>query len=243
MLLRASLAGAIGFVLIAFGAAAQESAPPAQGSAPPPANQVEMIKQTFAASMAALRQYEWVETVALSIEGEEKSRQQSRCYYGAEGKLQKTPIGAPPKEEKKRGLRGKKAESKKAELQASLKGAMGLIQQYVPPDAAKIEAAKAAGNVSISMPAADGSIRVTVKSYLKPGDEVAIDVDGVNNRLKGLSIASFVEEEKSKNPVTATVAYAAFPDGTTYPAKEELQIASQKMKVNIENTGYKKLAP
>jgi len=238
MWLRSGLLSAVILGSVAFGAWAQEAAPPAAQ------DRVELVKQSFAASKAALKQYEWVETVAMSIGGEEKSRKQSRCYYGAEGKLLKTPIAGDDKDEKKkRGLRGKAIEGKKAEIEASLKGAVGLIHQYVPLDPAKIEAAKAAGNVSTSTPAADGSIRVTIKSYLKPGDEVVIEVDGAKNTLKGVSIASFVEEEKAKNPVSAKVAYATLPDGTTYAGKEVLDVAAQDLKIDIENSGYKKLAP
>ena len=244
MRLRASLVGAFAIGVFAVGAAAQAPAPPAQGTAPAAPDRIELVKQSFAASKAALKQYEWVETVALSIGGEEKSRQQSRCYYGAEGKLQKTPLAADDKEgKKKRGLRGKAIESKKAEMQASVKSAMALLHQYVPLDPAKVEAAKSAGNVSTSTPAPDGSVRVTLKSYLKPGDEVVVDVDGVNNRLKGVTISSFVEEAKAKNPVTASVAYAALPDGTIYPGKEILEIAAQNLKVDVENSGYKKQSP
>jgi hypothetical protein len=124
-----------------------------------------------------------------------------------------------------------------------MKSAMAVLHEYVPLDAAKVETAKAAGNVSTSTPAPDGSVRITLKSYLKPGDEVVVDVDGAKNTLKGVSIATFVDEEKGKSPVTAKVAYAALPDGTTYPGKEVLEIAAQKLTVDVENSGYKKQSP
>jgi hypothetical protein len=232
MWLRSGLAGAVILGSLACGAVAQEAAPPAQ-------DRVEMLKQSFAASQQALRQYEWVETVALSLSGEEKVRQQYQCYYGAEGKLQKVPVAADAKEDKKRGLRGKAVESKKAELEASLKAAVALLQQYAPLDPAKIQAAKAAGNVSVSVPGADGRIRVTIKNYLKPGDEIVAEVDGTKNTLQSVSISSFVEEKAAKSPVSAKVTYAELPDGTSYPAKQALGISAQSLTVNIDNTGYR----
>jgi azurin len=98
--------------------------------------------------MAALRQYQWVETTAVSVRGEEKSRTQSTCYYGADGKLQKTPLGAPPQDEgrKPRGIRGKIVESKKEEMSEAAKEAVALVKQYVPPDPARIQAAKGGGS-------------------------------------------------------------------------------------------------
>ena len=43
---------------------------------------VAAIKQSLAQSQAALKAYEWIETTAVSLKGEEKSRTQNRCYYG-----------------------------------------------------------------------------------------------------------------------------------------------------------------
>jgi len=220
---------------LACAAAAQEAAP-----ADTPEARIEMVKQQFAASKAGLKQYEWVETVALSLSGEEKVRQQYQCYYGAEGALQKIPVAADAKEDKKRGLRGKVVESKTAELEGALKAAVSLLQQYAPLDPAKINAAKAAGNVSISVPDASGRVRVTIKNYLKPGDQVEVELDTAKNVLAGVSIASVLEQAQTKSPVAAKVGYAALGDGTLYPAKTALEISAQSLKVDLQNSGYKK---
>jgi len=50
---------------------------------------VAALKQSAAKDQQSIRQYEWIETTVISLKGEEKSRQQKRCYYGAEGSLQK----------------------------------------------------------------------------------------------------------------------------------------------------------
>ncbi|MGH7723886.1 MAG: hypothetical protein ACREOU_00495 [Candidatus Eiseniibacteriota bacterium] len=213
---------------LAFAAVAQEAAAP---------DRVEMVKESFAASKKALRSYQWIQTVGLSIGGEEKAKQQYTCYYGAEGSLQKVPVAADAKEEKKRGLRGKVVESKKAELEGSLKSAMALLDQYTPVDPAKIQAAKAAGNVSVSVPDQSGRVRVTIQNYVKPGDQVEVAVDGAKNTLQGVKISSMLDD---KSPVTANVTYASFPDGTQYPETQVLDLKSQKLSVNVTNSGYKK---
>jgi hypothetical protein len=46
---------------------------------------------------------------------------------------------------------------------------------------------------------------------------------------------------KDKDPVGLKVSFGAFDDGTVYPANVQLDIASQKMAIAIENTGYKKV--
>jgi hypothetical protein len=212
-------------------ASAQESAPP---------DRIEMVKQSFATSKTVLRTYEWLQTVALTVSGEQKVKQQYSCYYGAEGKLTKVPVAADAVEEKKRGLRGKAADKKKAELEASLKGAMALLDQYTPVDPARIDAAKAAGNVSVSVPDQAGGLRVTIKDYLKPGDQVEVAVDGTSNKLKGVLISSFLED---KSPFVAKVAYSPLNDGTLYPASAVLEMKAQELSVNVQNSGYKKQSP
>jgi hypothetical protein len=55
---------------------------------------VAALKQSSAQDQQNIRQYEWIETTVISLKGEEKSRQQKRCYYGAEGSLQKVTESA-----------------------------------------------------------------------------------------------------------------------------------------------------
>ena len=62
---------------------------------PSPDQLVAALKQNMAESQKRLRQYEWIETTAISLKGEEKSRKQQRVYYGADGKLTKVPMGEP----------------------------------------------------------------------------------------------------------------------------------------------------
>ena len=95
--MKASRAIVLLFLLIAGGspAIAEEAQPTAQAApaAPPtPQQRVGMLKQWLQASQAQLRHYEWIETTVVSVKGEEKSRQQNRCYHGAEGKVQKVPV-------------------------------------------------------------------------------------------------------------------------------------------------------
>ena len=53
---------------------------------------VAALKQSMQQGQAKIRQYEWVETTIISLKGEEKARKQNRCYYGADGKVQKVPL-------------------------------------------------------------------------------------------------------------------------------------------------------
>lgn len=197
------------------------------------------VKESLQTSMAALRQYQWIETTVVSMKGEEKSRTQNNCYYGADGKLQKVPVGAPsPDEGKKRGIRGKVAANKKEEVSGAAKEAVALVKQYIPPDPAKIEAAKAAGKLSIVPPDAQGNVQIVIKDYLKPGDSLTLAANAATDRIGGVTVATFTDKEK--DAVGLKVAFGAFTDGTVYPAKIQLDVASQNLAVAIENSGYKK---
>ena len=124
---------------------------PAVAQQPSVSERVAALKATVAASQIILKQYEWIETTVVSLKGDEKSRKQERCYYGADGKVQKIEVSASPAPAKKRGLRGKIIENKKEELTDYMKQAVALVKTYVPPDPVKIQAAKDAGKVSIEV--------------------------------------------------------------------------------------------
>ena len=66
---------------------------PSAQTVPSPDERVAALKQSLQENQARLRRYEWVETTIISLKGEEKSRKQQRCYYGADGRVQKVPLG------------------------------------------------------------------------------------------------------------------------------------------------------
>jgi hypothetical protein len=226
-----------GFTTLAtFAALTLVVARPAAGQAPTPQDRVAAIKESLAHSQEALKTYEWIETTALSIKGEEKSRTQNRCYYGADGKIQKVPVAAPPPAEKKKGLRGKIVENKKEELSDYMKSAIGLVKSYVPPEPARIEASKAAGKMSITP--AGPRVRVDFRDYQKPGDTLSLEVDMAKSTLLGLKVATWLKDPK--DAVTLTSSFGALNDGSTYPAESTLSAPSQALEVKITNSGYRK---
>src|ERR1039457_4203889 len=104
---------------------------PAVAQQPSVPERVAALKASLAASQIVLRQYEWIETTVVSLKGDEKSRKQERCYYGADGKVQNLPAAAAPEPEQKRGLRGRIIAKKKEELTDYMKNALILVKSYV----------------------------------------------------------------------------------------------------------------
>jgi hypothetical protein len=219
---------------------------PAGGQAP---DRVAALKQSMATSQKQLRQYEWIETTTISMKGEEKSRKQQRCYYGADGKIQKLPVdsgqaAAPAKESgggRRRGggkVKESIVENKKEEISDYMKEAVALVHQYVPPNPELIEKAKAAGKVA-TKPGAAGQVGLDINDYLKPGDRLTVNLDSANNRLLGINIASYLE--KPDDVVTLAVQFATLPDGTNYNAQTTLDAKAKNIRVVIQNTGHRPL--
>jgi hypothetical protein len=199
---------------------------------------VAALKRSMAQDQQKIRQYEWVETTVVSVKGEEKSRKEQQCYYGADGALQKVPLSAAPPPEETRGLRGRVVAKKKEEIADYLAQAMSLMKTYVPPDPAKIQAAKDAGNVDMALPGGGKGVRFNFHNYAKPGDLLTVEIDPASNRLSELTVATYIDDPK--DAVTLDVRFSSLQDGTGYPAAETLVAKAKNLSVNITNSGYRK---
>jgi hypothetical protein len=150
----------------------------------------------------------------------------------------KTPVTPPAETKDKPGLRGKIVDNKKEEMGAYMKSAGALIKSYIPPDPAKIQAAKDAGRISMTPLDGGKRVRLDIKDYQKPGDVLGIEVDAVNNQISALSVASYLENVK--DVVTLDVKMSALADGTGYPATIMFNGVSKEIKVTMSNSDYKK---
>lgn len=206
---------------------------------------VAALKQSLQENQARLRQYEWIETTTLSLKGEEKSHKQQRCYYGADGKVQKVPLGsepapapAPQKGGGRRGGRLKEriVENKKEDMKDYMEQAAALIHQYVPPDPGRIQQAKDAGHVAVT-PQGTGGIRMEISSYLQPSDLLAIDIDAAGGRLGAVSLKTYLE--KPEDAIALNARFNTLPDGTNYVAQTTLDVTAKHIRVVIESSGHR----
>lgn len=233
MLMKAIKIGVVGGTLALAGQLATAQTPPL--SVP---ERVVSLKTNLAVSQANLRRYEWIETTVVSLNGEEKSRKQQRCYYGADGVLQKVVVDASPPPAKKPGLRGRIIANKTAELTTYMQSAVSLVKSYVPPDPARIQAAKDAGRVSIDVLVPGQSARINFLDYQKPGDNLGVGIDIASNRISGLTVASYLDSPS--DGVTMTADMAQLNDGTSYASDITLNAAAKNLTVTVQNSGYRK---
>jgi len=219
--------------------------PGAAQVAPTPEQRVAALKQSLQDSQAKLRGYEWIETTIISLKGEEKGRKQQRCFYGADGKVQKVEIAgspapqakpAPPSGKRGGRVKAKVVENKKDELKDYMEKAAALIQQYVPPTPALIQKAKDAGKLAVT-PLDQGRARLEFSNYLQNGDRLAIDVNAAASTLAAVTVATYLE--KPEDTVALDVRFASLPDGTSYTSQTTLDAKAKNIRVVIQNSGHR----
>ena len=197
-------------------------------------------KQAAARNQQTLRSYTWLEKTELSYKGEVKSTKVESCRYGADGKVQKTPIVEPPPPEQKRGLRGRIVEKKTDEMKDQLEAAAALVHQYVPPDPGMMQVVMNAGTASIAQ-AGPGFAALKFPGYLKSGDALTLTFESAVKTLKQVDVATWLDDPS--NTVTLRVTMQALPDGTSYPGSTTLSIPGSQVEVRITNSNYQRVAP
>ncbi len=238
------------FTLIAIMASSPASLQ--AGDAAAAGQKVAALKEALAANQAALKSYTWTETTEISLKGEVKKKEQKLCRYGADGKVQKTPIGdqPAPKPKEPSGGGGRRGggrvkehvvEKKVGEIKDYMGQVAALVKDYVPPDKDKIQAAKDAGNVSMKPDPSAGTALLAVKDYFKPGDSLAIGLNMAAKALSSYDVTSYVEDPKD-DQVTLSVTFDRLPDGVSYPRQTVLDVKAKEIKVVVTNSGYAKNA-
>jgi hypothetical protein len=209
-------------------------------------DRVAALKQTMQQGMALARKYEWVETTSISLKGEEKGRKQNRCYYVADGKVQKISLDQPAQASQEQGgrrggrrggrIKEQVVEKKKDEMKDYMEKAAALIHQYVPPNPQQIQVAKDAGRITVN-PQAGGTVRLVISQYLLQGDSMTIDMDPATNKVLSLGVDTYLE--KPEDVVTLTVHMNSLPDGAIYAGQTTLEAKAKNITVAIQNSGYK----
>jgi hypothetical protein len=199
---------------------------------------IAAVKESLQSSVEALRIYEWIETVTVTVDGEQKSRKQSRCYWGAEGGLQKVPVEGQSTESPKmpRGLRGRIAKKKAKEMDEYVHAAMALVKEYVPPDEQRMQAVMVGGDHDLEVMDGASRLRAVFSNYLKYGDTLFVDVDPSADRIVGISVSTYLEDPD--DAVGLEVTMGTLPDGTIHPARIELTGHTKELHILIENTEY-----
>ena len=211
-------------------------------SVPAPAQNTELqqrfaaVKQSVAANQQQLRQYQWVETTQLTLNGDPKPPRQSLCEYGPDGTVQKTPMGPPQEAPSGRRIKQRVIEKKTEEMQQYMGQVKAVLSMYVPPDPQKMMQAYQAGKVSLNP--AGGAVNLIFRDYAQPGDEMTLSFDAAARKISSVNVNTYMENPK--DGVTLTVQMASLPDGTNYAQQTVLDASSKKLQVTTTNSNYQK---
>jgi len=209
---------------------------PAIAQSPEIQEKLAAVKQAAAENKQKLHQYQWTETTQLTLKGDPKPPTKSLCLYGPDGKVQKTMIGAPPPPSGGR-VKQKVIAKKKAEMKDYMQDVKALLGTYLPPDPQRMQADFQAGKVSLNP--TPGGVNLIFADYGVPGDKMVLTFDTATKKIKGLSINTYMGDEK--DAVTLEVQMAALADGTSYESQSVLSATAKQLVVTTINSDYQKL--
>jgi hypothetical protein len=221
----------------ALGALVLVAAPQAVAQNAELQQKVAAVKQAAAENKQKLQQYQWMETVQLTLKGDAKPPSTSLCRYGPDGQVQKTPMGAPPPPPSGGRLKQKVIANKKAEMKDYMDDVKGLLALYLPPDPQRMEQSFQAGKVLLN-PAAS-IVNIIFADYAQPGDRMTIAFDGAAKKIVSLNVDTYMGE--TKDVVTLKAQMGGLPDGTNYVQQTILSAIAKQLVVNTTNSNYQKL--
>jgi hypothetical protein len=200
-------------------------------------DRLAMVKMAMAENAQKLRQYQWIETTQVTLNGEAKPPRQDSCQYGPDGTMQKTPIGPPPAPPTGGPFMQRIIKRKEAEMQQYMAGVKSLLAQYLPPDPGKMEHAKQAGNFSLSP--GQGAVNLVFKNYAQAGDQMTLTFDITAKKVAAVSVNTYFNDPQ--DAVTLQVQMASLPDGTNYAQQTTLNATAKNLVVVTTNSNYRKL--
>ena len=195
------------------------------------------VKQAMAANTQKLRQYQWIETTQVTLNGEQKPATQNSCQYAPDGTVQKTPMGPAPAPPSGGPLKKRIIEKKQTEMKQYMGEVKSLLALYLPPDPQKMEQVKQGGNLSVNP--VPGAVNLIFKNYVQPGDQLTLTFDTAAKKVGSVNVNTFMGD--ARDAVTLQVQMASLPDGTNYAQQTILNAAAKNLVVTTTNSNYQRL--
>jgi hypothetical protein len=233
----AALTPAITLVLLTGLLSAQ---PP---TAPSPVQErIQGLQQASIQNEEKLHAYQWIESTTVTVNGSPKPAKQSLCRYTPDGTLAKTPIGPQQQAPQPSGgpLRRHIMEKKIEEVREEGAEVRGLAALYLPIQPANLKQAFETRRIDFEHGGASGN-KLVINDYVKPGDQLALEVDPVTMRLRRITVRSYFSSPKEV--LTASVDFATLEDGTTYPCATTINSPSKKLAITTVSSNFTRAIP
>jgi hypothetical protein len=212
---------------------------PAGTQNPEMQQKVQEIKQSQAANKQQLARYTWQETQTISLKGEVKKVNTFLVSTGPNGQQQKTPIGEPAAQSQGGGGGGRFKQrivaKKKEEFEEYAQQIAALAKQYAQFDPDTLQEAFQKGNVSFT-PGGEGVITLTIKSYLKPGDQVSLTFNHQQKGIQSFNVSSYLNDPSDAVKISAQ--FARIPNGPNHVSTMQIDGVSKQLTVNQQNSNY-----
>jgi hypothetical protein len=215
---------------------------PALAQYPELQQKLAAVKEAAAKNKQALAQYAWTERQTISLKGEVKKQTTYEVRLGPDGQPQKTEVAAMPQSSggRREGrLKEHVKEKKKEEFEEYGQQLAALAHQYAQPDPQRMQQAFQQGNLTLGSAGAPGEIRMVIKNYIKPNDNVTLVFNQQTKALQSLQVASYLKDPKDAVEISAQ--FAQLPDGTNHVANMIINGVSKKLTVATQNSDYQKL--
>ena len=190
-----------------------------------------------------LKQYSYLQTTKIYFKGEMKGTKLARVHYDDSGEKDTVPLDTPAPQEAQQAnehqgrlgaFKQKKIAEKKDELKDYTERVIGLMGQYLPPNADRMKAALPKAQIT---PNDNGKAKIAMSDYLKPGDKMTMSLDPASKSLTAIDIASSLDTD----PVSFQVNFNKLPDGTNYPSLTTINAPAKDLKIEVSSSDYQKL--
>jgi hypothetical protein len=203
----------------------------------------QMTGGDFAAKMAEnttkLKQYTYTQKTQVYLKGELRKTKLSQVHFDpTTGEKVVVPMDSSDAEQQPdegRGgrLRARIVEKKRDEMKEYVERLVGLMHQYLPPNPDRIKAAMPHAQIT---PPADGSAKIALSDYLKPGDTETFSIGSESKRLDQIAIKSSLDDD----PVSFIVNFARLPDDTNYPSMTTIKSEAKGLEIRVTTSDYHK---
>jgi hypothetical protein len=204
-----------------------------------PQQKVQRLQQAAAQNEQKLRQYQWIETTTVTMNGTRRPPKQSICRYNPYGTLVKTPIGAQDGPPSLSGgpLRRHIMEKKIEEAEQELVATRELTSLYLPLNPGTLEQSLQSRRIDLEHePTGDNSL--VINDYVKSGDRLILDLDTATLELRRITVRSYYGSPA--DPFTAAVQFSMLGDGTTYPSVTTIDAPAKKLSITTVSSSFSK---
>ena len=203
---------------------------------------VAAFKDSMAQNQRALAQYTWKQQTQMLLDGDVKNTSVEQVRIGPDGKMEKTPLSDPNQQQKKkpRGLKGKIAAKKMAEMKAYIERLMSLCGRYMKPLPDRLQQAVKEGRAEVVQGVGSPVLQLKFKDYYKAGDLLSISVDREAMSMHALEASTYLDGED--DPVSLSMQFDALQDGTSYMKLLDIGAPAQKLALKVNSFEHERVA-